>query len=232
MVMDEQAGIVEPGIPMNSVDTVVCTHGIWSHGVGMYLMKRHLEREFGFRALIFSYPSVTNTLDENAKLLAQFIADNELAATHVVGHSLGGVVTLRMFAMGFSHVPGRIVCLGSPLRGSRAASVLHASDWGEHLLGHSLPEGTVHSSANEWATDITSSHEIGIIAGTVPVGMGRIAGDFGEPSDGSVTVEETRLEGARDHLVMDVNHTGLTVARSVADQVGSFLRRGEFLRDD
>jgi hypothetical protein len=31
---------------------------------------------------------------------------------------------------------------------------------------------------------------------------------------------------------MEVNHTGLTIARSVADQVGSFLRRGEFLRDD
>jgi hypothetical protein len=232
MVMDEQAGIAESGPPMNSIESVVCTHGIWSHGVGMYLMKRHLEREFGFRTLIFSYPSVTNTLDENAKLLAQFIADNELTATHVVAHSLGGLVTLRMFAQGFSDVPGRIVCLGSPLRGSRAARVLHTSDWGEHLLGHSLPEGTVLSSANEWAGDIARSREVGIIAGNIPVGMGRIAGDFGEPNDGSVTVEETRLEGTTDHLVMDVNHTGLTVARSVADQVGSFLRRGEFLRDD
>ena len=64
------------------------------------------------------------------------------------------------------------------------------------------------------------------------MGIGRIAGEFGEPNDGSVTVAETRLDGAKDHIGMDVNHTGLTVARSVADQVGSFLRRGEFLRDD
>lgn len=216
---------------MSSVDTVVCTHGIWSHGVGMYLMKRHLEREFGMRALIFSYPSVTNTLDENARLLADFIAANGLGATHVVGHSLGGLVTLRMFARGFSDVPGRVVCLGSPLSGSRAASVLHAKDWGEHLLGHSLPEGTVHSVANEWAKNVTRVREIGIIAGSVPVGIGRIAGDFGEPNDGSVSVAETRLDGAKDHIIMDVNHTGLTIARSVADQVGSFLKRGEFLRE-
>ena len=99
-------------------------------------------------------------------------------------------------------------------------------------LRNALESGTVHSSASEWASDVTRSRDIGIIAGTVPVGMGRIAGDFGEPNDGSVTVEETRLEGAKDHLVMEVNHTGLTVARSVADQVGSFLRRGAFLRDD
>ena len=217
---------------MNSIDTVVCTHGIWSHGVGMYLLKRHLEREFGMRALIFSYPSVTNTLDENARLLADFIAEDELGASHIVGHSLGGLVALRMFAMHFSNVAGRIVCLGSPLCGSRAASVLHAKDWGEHLLGHSLPEGTVHSSANDWATEVTRERDIGIIAGSVPVGIGRIAGDFGEPNDGSVTVAETRLDGAKDHIVMEVNHTGLTIARSVADQVGSFLRRGEFLRDD
>ena len=217
---------------MNSIDTVVCTHGIWSHGVGMFLLKRHLEREFGMRALVFSYPSVTNTLDENARLLAEFIAGNELGATHVVGHSLGGLVTLRMLAMGYSDVPGRIVCLGSPLSGSRAASVLHAKDWGEHLLGHSLPQGTVHSVANDWARDVARVREIGIIAGSVPVGIGRIAGDFGEPNDGSVTVAETRLDGAKDHIVMDVNHTALTIARSVADQVGSFLRRGEFLRDD
>ena len=83
---------------MNSIDTVVCTHGIWSHGVGMYLVKRHLEREFGMRAFIFSYPSVTNTLDENAELLAQFIRDNGIEETHIVAHSLGGLVTLRMFA--------------------------------------------------------------------------------------------------------------------------------------
>ncbi len=88
---------------MNSIDTVVCTHGIWWHGVGMYLVKRHLEREFGMRALIFSYPSVTNTLDENAQLLAKFIEENELGETHIVAHSLGGLVTLRMFAKAPAH---------------------------------------------------------------------------------------------------------------------------------
>ena len=216
---------------MNPIDTVVCTHGIWSHGVGMYLVKRHLEREFGMRALIFSYPSVTNTLDENAELLAQFIRDNDIDRTHIVAHSLGGLVALWMFAKGFSLAPGRIVCLGSPLSGSRAADFLHAKDWGEHLLGHSLPEGTIHGVANEWARDVCEERDVGVIAGSIPVGIGHIAGKFGEPNDGTVAVSETQLDGARDHLVMEVTHMGLTTSRNVADQVGSFLRRGEFLRD-
>ena len=222
---------MESAKTLNSIDTVICTHGIWSHGVGMYLVKRHLEREFGMRTLIFSYPSLANTLDENAGLLARFLEDNEIAEAHIVGHSLGGLVTLRMLANGYTDVPGRIVCLGSPLCGSRAAQFLHAREWGEHLLGHSLPEGTIHSVANEWAGEVSGRREIGIVAGSMPVGVGHIAGAFGEPNDGTVAVSETRLDGAKDHITLPVTHMGLLISGNAADQAGAFLRRGEFLRD-
>ena len=159
------------------------------------------------------------------------LTGNAFDATHVVGHSLGGLVALRMFAMGYCDAPGRIVCLGSPLCGSRAANVLHTKDWGEHLLGHSLPEGTVHSTANEWAQGVARTREIGIVAGTVPVGIGRIAGEFGEPNDGSVTVAETRLDGAKDHICLEVSHKTMLVSPDVVDQAAAFLKRGEFLRD-
>ena len=217
---------------MKSINTVVCTHGIWLHGVGMYLIKRHLEREFGMRALVFSYPSVTNTLDQNAGLLARFIEENGIERTHLVGHSMGGLVILRMLANRYTEAPGRIVCIGSPLCGSRAADFLNAQDWGEHLLGKSLPQGTIHGVANDWASEVCQRREIGSVAGSIPVGVGQIAGGFGgEPNDGTVAVAETRLDGATDHMVLPVTHMGLLISRNVADQIGSFLRRGEFLRD-
>ena len=216
---------------MNSIDTVVCTHGIWAHGVGMYMIKRHLEREFGMRALVFSYPSITNTLDENAGLLARFIEDNGVERTHLVGHSMGGLVILRMLVNRYTDVPGRVVCIGSPLCGSRVATFLHAQSWGEHLLGNSLPDGTIHGAANEWASDVTTRREIGSIAGSVSLGVGHIAGSFGEPNDGTVAVAETELDGAKDHLILPVTHMGLLLSRNVADQIGSFLKRGEFLRE-
>jgi len=229
--MDESGRVAEPGISVNAIDKVVCTHGLWAHGVGMYLIKRHLEREFGMRAFVFSYPSVTNTLDENAGLLARYLEDNDIEQTHFVGHSLGGLVILRMLANRYSEVPGRIVCVGSPLCGSRSASLLRAKNWGEHLLGASVLQGTVESPAQEWASDVTRRREIGSIAGSVPLGVGHITGRFGEPNDGTVTVAETRLPGARDHIVLPVTHTGLLLSRNAADQIGSFLRRGEFLRE-
>jgi hypothetical protein len=61
--------------------------------------------------------------------------------------------------------------------------------------------------------------------------MGHIAGAFGEPNDGTVAVSETRLDGATDHVTLPVTHMGLLISRNVADQIGAFLKRGEFLRD-
>ena len=44
----------------------------------------------------------------------------------------------------------------------------------------------------------------------------------------TVAVSETRLPGAKSHLVMPVTHTGLVWSAAVADQVAAFLKRGKF----
>lgn len=216
---------------MTSIDTVVCVHGFWSHGTGMFLIKRRLEKEFGLEALLFSYPSVSGTLDDNAAALSRFIHEQSVNGIHIVGHSLGGVLALRMLANDANALPGRVVCLGSPLTGSRAAEFLSAQQWAEEIIGRSLPAGVVHEAANEWASHVCEEREIGVIAGNVPLGFGRLVADFDEDNDGTVAVSETQIEGATDHLVMSVSHKGMLVSPDVADQAGSFLKRGEFLRD-
>jgi pimeloyl-ACP methyl ester carboxylesterase len=213
------------------INTVVCVHGFWSHGAGMYLIKRRIEKEFGLRTLIFSYPSVTGALDENAAALSRFIHEQGVDGMHIVGHSLGGVLALRMLANDSQALPGRVVCLGSPLTGSRAAEILNAQEWAEEIIGRSLPAGVIHEAANEWASHVCAERDIGVIAGNVPLGFGRLVADFDEDNDGTVAVSETRLDGARDHLIMPVSHKGMLVSSGVADQAGSFLKRGEFLRE-
>ena len=197
----------------------------------MYLIKRRLEREFGMRVLLFNYPSVRGTLDANAAALARFIDERHVDGAHIIGHSLGGVLALRMLANNKDAPPGRIVCLGSPLCDSRAATFLSEQEWAEEILGRSLPTGVVHGTASEWAAHVAEQREIGVVAGTVPLGFGRLVADFGEDNDGTVAVSETRLAGAKDHLVLSVSHKGMLVSRDVADQAGSFLKRGEFLRE-
>jgi len=214
-----------------SINTVICIHGIWSHGVSMLLIKRRLEKEYGLNVLTFNYPSVRGSLDDNANLLSQFIVDEGLDAAHMIGHSLGGVIALRMLANDPDAVPGRVVCIGSPLTGSRAADFLSTQDWAEPFLGHSLPAGVVHKAANEWASHVCEDREVGVIAGTSPYGVGRLITTFDGDNDGTVAVTETQLDGAKDHICIDVSHKSMLVSTDVVDQAAAFLKRGEFLRD-
>lgn len=196
----------------------------------MYLIKRRLEREYGMRVSLFSYPSVSGTLDENAAALAAFIRARYQAPTHIIGHSLGGVLALRMHANNPDFLNGRVVCLGSPLAGSRAANFLSAFVWAEDILGRSVPDAMIKQNANDWATGVAEQRDIGSIAGNVPLGFGRLVASFREDNDGTIGVSETRLAGARDHLIMRVSHKGMLVSADVADQAAAFIRRGAFLR--
>ena len=61
--------------------------------------------------------------------------------------------------------------------------------------------------------------------------MGRvIAPALPGPHDGVVTVDETRVPGLSDHIVLRVAHTEMLVSRAVVQQVVAFLERGKFDR--
>ncbi len=231
MVVDEQRR-AETAIDLSAIDTIVCIHGIWSHTIALTIIKRRFRKEYGLNVRSFNYRSVRGTLDENAEALKAFIDKKGLTATHILGHSLGGVIALRMLANNPDAVPGRVVCIGSPLTGSRAAEFLHTQDWGRVLIGHSLSAGVVHEAANEWASHVCEEREVGVIAGTVGLGMGRLVTTFDGDNDGSVAVSETQLDGAKDHICMPVSHKSMLVSADVADQAAAFFKRGEFLRDD
>ena len=197
---------------------------------GMYLIKRRLEREYGMHVSLFSYPSVRGTLDENASALAAYIRTQHVDVAHIVGHSLGGVLALRMYANIPDFLPGRVVCLGSPLSGSRAANYLNAQEWAEEIIGRSVPDAMINQTANDWAADVAEHRDIGVIAGNVPLGFGRLLANFDEDNDGTIAVSETALDAAKDHLILPVSHRGMLVSADVADQAAAFIKRAKFLR--
>jgi len=196
----------------------------------MAFVKRYLESEYDFECSLFSYPSVQATLDENVQLLADFVAGQEPGKVHMVGHSLGGVLALRLLALHPDAPVDRIVCLGSPLCGSRPASFLTEHEWGNAILGKTIREGVVDEAASQWATQVAQRNDVGIIAGTISLGLGRLIARFDGKNDGTVSVAETQLPGARDHICLPINHMGMVVSRDVVSQTAAFLQRGEFLR--
>ena len=212
--------------------TIVFIHGIWMPGNEMLFLKQNLSRYHGYKGQLFSYPSVTGTLDDNAQKLADFVHAQESENIHIVAHSLGGVLALRMLAMNDDMPAHRVVCLGSPLCGSRAAEGLSQQNWAQVIMGHSLSAGVVEESVSVWAGDVTDRHEIGVIAGTKSIGLGKLFASFDGENDGTVAVAETRLAGIKDHICLPISHSGLVVSRDVVTQTAMFLERGEFLRND
>ncbi len=54
------------------------------------------------------------------------------------------------------------------------------------------------------------------------------SGRWGAPSDGTILVEETQIDGAADRVVLRVSHTGMLFSAAVAQGGGAFLRTGRF----
>jgi pimeloyl-ACP methyl ester carboxylesterase len=201
----------------------VLVHGLWVHGVLMQLQRRYLAR-MGFEAVCYSYPSVRFTLTENANRLAQFARTLPAPTIHWVGHSLGGLVILHMLERESALPLGRVVLLGTPYLDSHSGRTLGGSALGSRMLGRSMREWLDANKPTRFP-----GREIGVIAGTLSVGLGRVvAPDMPAPNDGAVTVAETRLAAACDSIELPVTHTGMLLSRRVARQTGAFLRDGRF----
>jgi hypothetical protein len=207
---------------------VVYVHGLWLSGNEAGVLLRRLGRELSAKTRAFSYASVTSSISESAQALAQFLTAQRADKLHLVGHSLGGLVILKLFESGegLKLPPGRIVFLGSPLNGSRAAQNLARLPFGKKIMGRGVYEELLTERERRWS----GQRELGVIAGNVGIGLGRLVGVNGAPNDGTIFVEETRLQGIADHLVIRISHTALPFSSTVARQTAAFLNDGRFLR--
>jgi pimeloyl-ACP methyl ester carboxylesterase len=206
-------------------ERVVLVHGLWMHGAAMLPLGWRISR-CGFAVGHFSYRSVRRTLEENAQQLADRLCGQDAGTLHVVGHSLGGLVVLRALALRAEPRVRRVVLMGSPLTGSVAGRALARFRAGRWMLGRSLPlwsEGA--------PPPVPPGVEVGVIAGSLPLGLGRLFARLPTPNDGVATFEETQHPGAVDSIVLPVNHTGMLLSARVAQQICTFLRDGRFGRD-
>jgi pimeloyl-ACP methyl ester carboxylesterase len=207
---------------------VILVHGLWQSGLEFFVMRRRLQADGSLRALFFSYPTIVGTMSNHVRRLIDCARAHKAEQLHFVGHSLGGLVVLRALEITDDLPPGRAVLLGSPLQGSRTAQSLARLPFGRALLGGALTQECVEWSPREWS----GRREVGVIAGSMGFGVGRLLANLDTAHDGTVLVEETRLPGAKDHIVMPASHTGLLVSAQAAEQTRHFLERGVFKRAD
>lgn len=199
---------------------MVLIHGLWMPRASMRWMAGQLRRA-GFQPQLFGYGAVTEGLRGALPALRGRLSE----PCHVLAHSLGGVMAVRVLQRYPALPVRRVVCLGSPLCGSAAAGGLLARPLGRRLLGRSAR--LLHRGCGPWA----GRAELGVVAGNSPLGFGQALGHFAGPSDGTVAVAETRLEGLADHVVLPLSHSGMLFSRRAAAQAVEFLRHGCFRHD-
>lgn len=201
--------------------SVLLVHGIWNarHWLAPFALR--LRRE-GLSPALFGYASVVG---EPAWAAERLIARLRRQPTGLlVGHSLGGLVILEALRRAPDLPVKRVVCLGSPLRGSAVAGAIGSRVPLSLLLGRS--RGLLETGCPPWA----GPAEVGVVAGDRPRGVGGWFVRFEGDSDGTVAVDETRLPGLADHCVVPASHSGLVMSADAAAQTAAFLRDGRFRR--
>lgn len=205
-------------------EAVVFIHGIWMTGLEMSLLRRRVAA-CGYDCHQFHNHSLLSTPRQNATRLDQYARRIDADVIHFVGHSLGGIVLMHLFADHPEQKPGRVLLLGSPLKGSALAMMLNRNPITRMFLGRAIHQGLL-GDAPRWK----GNRQLGMIAGNRGIGAATILmlGQLPSPNDGTVAVRETSAEGITRHLQAPYSHFGMLLATPVAEAACKFLRTGEF----
>lgn len=215
---------------------VILLHGLVRSHASMLNLSDHL-RKNGYQTVNFQYASSRSNISNHARALENIVAQlgDDVTEINFVGHSLGNLVVRHYLnntrdpvtgAEGDPRI-GRMVMLGPPNQGSHMARLMKYSMIFNVVTG---PSGTQLSSTWEELEPLLAQpkFEFGIIAGGQEEGAALSNYLLNGPDDFTVSVEETRLEGAADFVVRPMLHGSMMSQPETLDLTLNFLQHGYF----
>ncbi|MFM9026154.1 MAG: esterase/lipase family protein [Planctomycetaceae bacterium] len=216
--------------PAGRTKAVILLHGLGEGRLSMQPLAESLRPALDADVMSFGYASVKADIDAHARALAAVVAGlPEAERISFVGHSLGNLVVRRWMAIAAAEDLARVhrmVMLGPPNQGADLAR-LAAKIWG--LAARA--EGAARDLVVDWEAVAPGLAvppcDFGIVAGGKGDDVGfspLLTGD----DDAVVRVDETRLEGAADFLLVPVHHASMMRHERVQRATAAFLREGRF----
>ena len=200
---------------------VVLAPGLWMPGAAMTLLASRLARA-GYFPHVFTYRG-RSPLEGNVARFARFVRESvDGRPAHFVGHSLGGVLILETLNARPELPVASAILLGAPVRGCFAGRRFGTARLGRWMMGACGELWQEREAV--WKRDAP----LGVLAGTVPLGLGRAFGRLPGPNDGVVRVDETVVDGMAARVLVPLGHSLLIVSGSVGRQVERFMQEGRF----
>lgn len=208
----------------NNKTNIILIHGLFMPGISMLKLRNFFDKN-GYSTKIFSYQTLHQSPEKNAEMLINLIEslnDNNI----IVCHSLGGLLAQQALST-MAHPQQKVqkvISLGTPWQGASILTFMHQYRL-DGIVGKSL-EILLPKEHNEWQfPDIA----LGSIAGKSSMGA-RILFAPGKkiPTDGTVTLEETKIKGMTDHTIIPVSHTGLIFSNRSAHKALQFIETDHF----
>lgn len=203
---------------------IILVHGLFMPGVVMIKLRNFFEKK-GYTTTIFSYHTISETPEKSAEKLKALIEslDNDNV---IVCHSLGGLLTQKTLSMmeNPDQKVQKVISMGTPWQGASILTFMQQYCM-DGLVGKSL-EILLPKNKNEWQFPKIA---LGSIAGKSSIGA-RILFSPGKKiaTDGTVTIEETKIKGMTDHTIIPISHTGLIFSNLCAQKILQFIKMNDF----
>jgi hypothetical protein len=222
-------------LPPMQGKAIIVLHGLFRTRSSMTSLSSALSKSGAYNVFCMSYPTTRGSIEQHAQSLDNVVRSLEgISEINFIAHSLGNLVVrhwIHDFTSAERTLPqgqtfGRMVMLAAPNRQPKLATILVRGSVANFVAGPAA-----EAMATGWEKLepklATPPFEFGVLAGGKNDGKGfnpLLPGD----DDGVVTVESTRLPGARDFRLVPVLHSFFMNDKRVHQYALRFFEHGHF----
>jgi hypothetical protein len=209
---------------------VILLHGLARTSDSMGKLEKYLTEE-KFHVVNLGYPSRKDTIEvlANEAIIPALAQCNSEQEVNFVTHSLGGILVRQYLSQQDIPTLNRVVMLAAPNQGSEVVDKMGNVPGFNFINGKAgMQLGTDSDSVPN--TLGRAEFDVGVIAGTKSVNL-ILSYLIPGQDDGKVSVNNTKLDGMNDHIVIPTTHTFMMNNENVIAQTIYYLKNGKFQKE-